>query len=145
MFPMSSVSNMQEFLYELGYRSVNETYVDWHYLSKLMYKVRTDVLRKMSVETRVERLSIIKESHKSITAMLGQIVSCDRSLGSIMKITTRDRISAAALILKSNIAMFYVEENLGLLKNSKTSKGAFQLAGSKNKYIPMFTKVESNN
>jgi hypothetical protein len=105
LYPLKSVAQVRNTLYRHGYQSLRGE-LDWHYVSKLMKRVRQDNLVELSNQDRSERLSNLKERHRVITQKLATILNTESGP------TFADRIAAANSILKWDMAIFFAEETV---------------------------------
>lgn len=102
LYPLKSVAQVRNALYLKGYQSLRGE-LDWHYVSRLLKKVRIENFVELSSQSRIERLVNLKERHRVITQKLASIL--DEKDCSPM-----DRIAAANSILKWDTAIFFAEE-----------------------------------
>lgn len=117
MNPLASVQKIREKLYWRGFASTNKTFLDWHFIAKLMKKIRIENLAKLSLESRIDRLAALKERHRILTEKLLDIVDARSPNGLVgfTQQTQRDRIAAANTIMKWDLALFFAEEQVGLI------------------------------
>jgi hypothetical protein len=120
--PLASVQKVRMKLYLSGMHSVNNGTLDWHYVAKLMKKVRTENLVKLAPENRTEKLVALKERYRVLTEKLLDIVEGKPivNLGGVVMPTQRDRIAAANSILKWDTAMLFVEAQLNMIDQPQT-------------------------
>jgi hypothetical protein len=120
--PLASVQKVRMKLYMSGMHSVNNGALDWHYVAKLMKKVRTENLVKLAPENRTEKLVALKERYRIITEKLLDIVEGKPivNLAGVVMPTQRDRIAAANSILKWDTAMLFVEAQLNMIDQPQT-------------------------
>ncbi len=102
LFPLKSVAQVRNALYLKGYQSLRGE-LDWHYVARLMKKVRIENLAELSCQSRTERLINLKERHRVITKKIALILEEKDS-------STMERLAAANSILKWDMAMFFAEE-----------------------------------
>ncbi|TSC70656.1 MAG: hypothetical protein CEO12_236 [Parcubacteria group bacterium Gr01-1014_46] len=104
LYPLKSVAQVRNSLYRQGYQSLRGE-LDWHYVSRLLKKVRIENLEELSTQSRTERLVSLKERHRFITQKLATILNGESGP------TFADRIAAANSILKWDMALFFAEES----------------------------------
>lgn len=122
--PFASVHKIQVELFVRGFRSVSERMLDWHYVAKIIKKVRIENLVKLSREDRTKRLAFLKERHRILTEKLIPIVEGDMvqtPLGASYP-TQRDRIAAANVIMKWDMALLFAEEQIQILNQQNPNK-----------------------
>lgn len=103
LYPLKSVAQVRNTLYRHGYQSLRGE-LDWHYVSKLMKKVRIENLTELTNQSRSERLVNLKERHRVVTQKLATILNETTN-------TSIERIAAANSILKWDMAIFFAEES----------------------------------
>jgi hypothetical protein len=120
--PLASVQRVRMTLYMSGMHSATNGTLDWHYISKLMKKVRTENLVKLAPENRTEKLVALKERHRILTEKLLDIVEGKPivNLAGVVMPTQRDRISAANTILKWDMAMLFAEAQINMIDKTQT-------------------------
>jgi ribosomal protein L14E/L6E/L27E len=104
LYPLKSVAQIRNSLYRHGYQSLRGE-LDWHYVSRLLKKVRIENLEELSTQSRTERLVNLKERHRLITQKLATILNGESGP------TFADRIAAANSILKWDMALYFAEES----------------------------------
>lgn len=102
LYPLKSVAQVRNALYLKGYQSLRGE-LDWHYVSRLMKKIRQENLTELTTKSRAERLAILKERHRVVTQKLASIL--DEKSNNCL-----ERIAAANSILKWDTALFFAEE-----------------------------------
>ena len=111
--PIMSVAGVRTKLFGFGCHAVYGP-LDWAYVNKLMKKVRCENLIRLNQESRMERLSRLRERHRTITNKLMRIVDGDMTnnvvKGDGVYPTPDERVTAADAILKWDTAMFFAEE-----------------------------------
>jgi hypothetical protein len=119
--PLISVQKMRVILYKHRYQSANGSPLDWHYVGKLMRKVRAENIARLSTEDWTERIAAVRERHRIIAEKLGDIVDGKPFIGFGQKIypTARDRVAAANVILKWDYASLFFESQLLPKKTTK--------------------------
>ncbi len=146
--PLLSVQKMRVQLFMNGYKTSNGP-LDWHYVSKLMSKVRCANVASLKTHTRVQRLVALRERHRILTEKLKDIVECKPIISFDKPIypTQGDRIAAANLIMKWDLAMLFVEDtaNQPNLKHKTTAL----IVDSKQereagKWLPISAKILRN-
>lgn len=122
--PLVSVQKVRIKLYLNGYRSVSNGTLDWQYVAKLIKKIRTENLIKLTPENRTERLVMFKERHRILTEELTDIVRGKplMTLSGVIVPTQRDRIAAVNTILKWDKALLFTEAQINLLDKTRTIK-----------------------
>lgn len=116
LHPMKSVAEVRVSLHQKGYQSVHGL-LDWHYVSRLMKRVRVENVAAISVCSRIERLSQFKERHRAVTQRLASIIEGE-SISTIDKPlhpSHTERIAAAQTILKWDLALYCAEEQNQML------------------------------
>jgi len=125
LHPLASVQNMRTELAVRGYNTAHGLTLDWHYVAKLIRKVRMDNLVSLSRENRMARLVALKERHRALTEKLTDIVEGKPAMtfnGAIYP-THRERIAAANTIMKWDTALLFIEAQIeGLDKTSESKK-----------------------
>lgn len=113
LYPLKSVAQVRNSLYRHGYQSLRGE-LDWHYVAKLMRKVRQENLESLTSQSRNERLTNLKERHRIITQKLAGILNGEAiSLNDKVSYPTHaDRVAAANTILKWDMALFFAEEQV---------------------------------
>lgn len=111
--PLKSVSQIQAALFKQSYQQVHGK-LDWHYVNKLVKIVRLENLASLYSKDRSERLTQIKERHRVITEKLVSILEGEPIGGYDKPIypTNGERVAAANTILKWDMALFFVEEQV---------------------------------
>jgi hypothetical protein len=104
LYPLKSVAQIRNSLYRHGYQSLRGE-LDWHYVSRLLKKVRIENLEELSTQSRMERLVNLKERHRFITQKLATILNGESGP------TFADRVASANSILKWDMALFFAEES----------------------------------
>lgn len=118
--PLASVSQIRVALFKQGYQQIYGK-LDWHYVNKLVKAVRAENLAALYSEDRNERLLHIKERHRVIVQKLVEILEGEPS-NSYDKPnfpSHADRIAAASTILKWDTAMFFMEEQIKAIEDTK--------------------------
>jgi hypothetical protein len=116
LHPLMSVAKIQGALSRAGYKAVNGP-LDWHYVNKLVKKVRQENLANLFPKDRTERFAMLQERKRVITEKLIPIVE-GKWTGDIHKDdrmvfpTAAERIAAANTILKWDMAVFFAEEQV---------------------------------
>lgn len=114
MRPLMSVQNMRSALFTHGYQSVNGGFLDWHYVSKVMQKVRLENIVNINRQDRQARLARLKERHRIVTDHLADIAEGKMAMTDGEKEarypSPTERIMASNSILKWDMAMFFAEE-----------------------------------
>lgn len=120
--PLASVQKVRMALYTSGLHSASNGALDWHYISKLMKKVRTENVVKLAPENRIEKLVALKERHRILTEKLLDIVNGKPGImfGQVAYPSQRDRISAANIILKWDMAMLFAEAQINTIDQTQT-------------------------
>ena len=111
LHPLKSVAHVRSALYLHGYQSLRGE-LDWHYVSKLMKKVRRENLTELTSQSRIERLVNLKERHRLVTETLASILNGEPTsiIDKSSFPTHTERIAAAQTILKWDMALFFCEE-----------------------------------
>ena len=111
LHPLKSVAQVRTNLYQKGYQSVHGL-LDWHYVSRLMKRVRTENIASISVYDRMERVAQFKERHRMVTQKLASILEGEAisTFDKPQYPTHTERITAAQTMLKWDVALFLVEE-----------------------------------
>ena len=113
--PLMSVQSLRTALLVHGYMNVHGGLLDWHYVSKIMRKVRMENIANLSDEDRAQRLTRLKERHRIITDALSDIVEGNRVMtdgDGARYPTVAERIAAANTIMKCDLAILFAEETL---------------------------------
>lgn len=120
--PLASVQKVRMALYLQGFHSVNNGTLDWHYVGKLMQKIRKENIAKLSTENRKERLVALKERHRILTEKMLDIVEGKPSvtMAGVVQTRQRDRVAAANMILKWDMALLFAEAQLNMIENTQT-------------------------
>lgn len=109
LYPLKSVAQVRNSLYRHGYQSLRGE-LDWHYVSKLMKKVRVENLEELSSQSRTERLVNLKERHRFVTQKLASMLNADSASDNAPSYA--EKIAAASTILKWDMAVFFAEESI---------------------------------
>lgn len=111
LHPLKSVAQVRTNLYQKGYQSVHGL-LDWHYVSRLMKRVRTENIASISVYDRMERVAQFKERHRMVTQKLASILEGEAisTFDKPQYPTHTERITAAQTMLKWDVALFLAEE-----------------------------------
>ena len=118
LHPLKSVAQVRGALFKQGYQSLDRP-LDWHYISRLMKKIRQENVQTLTNQSRDERLANLKERHRMITQKLADILD-GKPISTTFEVsypTHSDRVAAANTILKWDMAMFFAEEQS---KNART-------------------------
>jgi hypothetical protein len=118
--PLLSVQGVRVRLKARGYSSIYDGILDWHYISRLMRKVRAENLIKLGSEDRTARLVAFKERQRLLTENLMTIVEGDPQ-GTRFP-THLERIAAANMILKWDMAVLFAEEQIKRIESSPSAK-----------------------
>lgn len=112
LHPLMSIQKIRVQLYIAGYQGVNGGTLDWHYISRLVSKIRKENITSMRMQTREERLVALKERHRLLTDKLIDIVEGKPmiSMGEVRIPTQTERVSAANTIMRWDTALFFMEE-----------------------------------
>lgn len=116
LFPLKSVAQVRNTLYLKGYQSLRGE-LDWHYVSRLMKKIREENLVDLTVQDRTTRLANLKERHRVVTQRLAMILSGSSRTEDLP--TYADRIAAANSILKWDMALFFAEDTTEKVETEK--------------------------
>ena len=120
--PLASVAEVRTQLYRAGYYSIYKGQLDWHYISKLMRKVRVQNIARLSTEDRHLRWAAVRERHRILTGKLMAIV--EAKIVNTVKgdgyPTVHDQIAAAHVIMKWDTAMLFAEAQLNMIDQSQT-------------------------
>lgn len=122
LHPLKSIANIQGALCRHGYQTIHGP-LDWHYINKLVKKVRLENLVSLFPKDRAERFAMLKERHRAITEKLIPIVE-GKWTGDIDKDrmvfpTAAERVAAANTILKWDYAIFFAEEQVQALERAE--------------------------
>lgn len=127
LHPLKSVAQIRVALHQKGYQSVHGL-LDWHYVSRLMKKVRVENIASLNVYDRTARLATFKERHRAVTERLASILE-----GEAISTTERaeypthaERILAAQTILKWDATLFLAEEQSQQISETKSAKDLAQ-------------------
>lgn len=146
MRPLMSVEKMRVELFFHGFINVNGGFLDWHFVSKTMRKVRLENIEKLKYEDRQSRLVRLKERHRIITDHLADIVEGNRMMTDGEKEarypTPTERIMAANAIMKWETAVFFAEET-AKLNTEKTESSVVIEKQEPIKLIAVETKPDS--
>lgn len=123
LHPLKSVAQVRVNLYQKGYQSVHGL-LDWHYVSRLIKRVRTENIASISVYDRTERVAQFKERHRMITQKLASILEGEAisTHDKAQYPSHGDRIMAAQTMLKWDVALFLAEEQNQQLSESETKE-----------------------
>ena len=150
LHPLASVQDTRQELAIHGYNTAHGLTLDWHYVAKLIRKVRTDNLVSLSRENRMVRLAALKERHRALTEKLTEIVEGKPAItfnGHVYP-THRERIMAANAIMKWDMALFFAEAQINDLNEksqpkkelTETKTVILMNSISETKQIPEFAK-----
>jgi len=151
LHPLASVQDTRQELARYGYTSAHGLTLDWHYVSKLIRKVRLDNLVALSRANRMTKLAALKERHRALTEKLTEIVGGKPAVtfnGHIYP-THRERIMAANTIMKWDMALLFAEEQIKELNEKEQPKKELTETKivtlthsiSETKQIPEFSKI----
>ncbi len=120
LHPLKSVAQIRGALCRYGYQAVHGP-LDWHYISKLVKKVRLENLASLFPKDRAERFAMLKERHRAITEKLIPIVEGEymATFDKMVYPTHAERIAAANAILKWDLALFCAEEQVQVLEQTE--------------------------
>jgi hypothetical protein len=112
LHPLMSIQKIRVKLYIMGYQGVNGGTLDWHYISRLVSKIRKENITSIRRCTREGRLIALKERHRLLTDRLIDIVEGKPmiSMGEVRIPTQTERIAAANTIMRWDAALFFMEE-----------------------------------
>jgi hypothetical protein len=120
--PLASVQAIRTQLYRYGYYSIYKGQLDWHYISKLIRKVRVENIAQLSTEDRRARWAAVRERHRILTQKLMEIADSEKT--SVTKgdqlPTIREKIEAISTIMKWDTAMLWAEAQINLLDKTDT-------------------------
>ena len=124
LHPLASVQNLRNELVVYGYTTAHGFTLDWHYVAKLMRKVRTENLVALSRENRMARLAAVKERHRALTEELTDIIEGKPMItfGGTFYPTQRDRIAAANTIMKWDLALLFTEAQIDAMTKASEPK-----------------------
>ena len=124
LHPLVSVQGMRIELHQAGYTTSNGFTLDWHYIAKLMRKIRIENLTTLSRENRSARLAAVKERHRVLTEKLTDIIEGKPMItfNGTSYPSQRDSIAAANTIMKWDIALLYAEEQISSLNEAREPK-----------------------
>jgi hypothetical protein len=111
LHPLKSVAQIRSTLFKYGYQALDGP-LDWHYIARLMKKIRQENVHILTSQSRDERLANLKERHRMITQKLADILD-GKPISTTFEVsypTHADRVAAANTILKWDMAMFFAEE-----------------------------------
>jgi hypothetical protein len=115
LHPLLSVARIQGTLQRAGYAAIHGP-LDWHYVNKLVKKVRQENLASLFPKDRAERFAMLQERHRAITGLLIPIVegkwTGDINGDRMVIPTSSERIAAANTILKWDMTLFFAEEQV---------------------------------
>jgi hypothetical protein len=116
--PLASVETIRAELYRCGYYSIYRGQLDWHYISKLMRKVRVENIARLSTEDRRARWAAVRERHRILTEKMMSIVNAKmvRTVKGDGYPTVHDQIAAASVVMKWDVAMLWAETQLNLIE-----------------------------
>lgn len=112
LHPLISIQKIRVQLYIAGYQGVNGGTLDWHYIARLVSRVRRENIETMRIQTREARLVAVKERHRLLTDELVDIVKGKQvtRFGEVRFPTQSERIAAANTIMKWDTTLFFIEE-----------------------------------
>ena len=129
--PLISVTKLQDTLFDKGYKTANNTTLDWRYVSKLKQKVSRQTIENTDRERVVERISEMKERYRMMLERLWRIIyyTDDLKKEGFMPPSFKDQINAINTIIKLDALVFNAEldagmfeRHLGTLEIEKRSK-----------------------
>jgi vacuolar-type H+-ATPase subunit I/STV1 len=120
--PLASVQEIRTQLYRYGYHSVYQGQLDWHYISKLIHKVRIENIARLSTEDRHARWAAVRERHRFLTKKLMAIAASETTSTSKGdgRPTIHDQIEAANTIMKWDAAMLCAEAQIKIMDKTQT-------------------------
>lgn len=122
LHPMKSVVQVRVALHQRGYQSVHGL-LDWHYVSRLMKRVRAENIASINVNDRMARVAQFKERHRMVTEKLASILEGEAiTTDKVLYPTPTERITAAQTILKWDVALFLAEEQNQQLSESNSTE-----------------------
>ena len=117
LHPLKSVAQVRGALFKQGYQALNGP-LDWHYIARLMKKIRQENVQALTNQGRDEHLANLKERHRVITQKLADILD-GKPISTTFAVvfpTHADRVAAANTILKWDMAMFFAEDQITQLR-----------------------------
>ena len=116
-------------LFKQGYQALNNP-LDWHYIARLMKKIRQENVQTLTKQSRTERLADLKERHRVITQKLADILD-GKPISTTFNTSFpnhADRVAAANTILKWDMAMFFAEEQTSEVVEEQPRKEVIQVS-----------------
>lgn len=122
--PLLSVQKIRNKLCVSGYSTASGKTLDWHYVSKLMRKVRLENISSLSRIDRMTRLAVVKERHRVLTKKLLPIAEGRAlvSLGEIITPKPRDMIAAANVIMKWDMNLLFAEKQIETISKHRITR-----------------------
>lgn len=122
LHPLMSVARIRSELCHHGYQTIHGP-LDWHYINKLVKKVRLENLATLFPKDRTERFAMLKERHRAIIEHLIPIIegkwTGDINKNKMVFPTATERIAAANTVLKWDYALFFAEEQVQMLEKAE--------------------------
>ncbi len=116
--PMLTIARLQEILMDKGYFGINGGPLSWHYLAKLVRKVRAAAEHGADRETDLQRIAQMRERYNLIAERLFKIAFWDfNSLRELIPMpTVTESIAAAKAIMELDMKMYDAEKIAGLFQ-----------------------------
>ncbi len=116
--PIISTRKLQDALYEKGYKTSNNTPLDWRYIHKLRTKVHRQVIEEADREKVTNRVSELKEKYRVLSERLIRIAfySDDLRKEGMPPPSIKDQIGAINTILRYDLALFNAQLDAGIFE-----------------------------
>ena len=114
--PLISVAKLQDALYDKGYRTANNSPLDWDYVAKMRHKVHRQAVESVDHQEVSSRVAEMKERYRLIYEQLIRIAYYSDELRKegVPPPSVRDRVSALREIIKLDVAIFGAEMDAGI-------------------------------
>ena len=128
LHPGASVRGIQEQLQLDGLTTTSGGKLDWHYVQKMMHKVRTAAVREMNDETFEDRMVDLRETNSMLVDELAYIVTglpLDYFVphGNKKRYPTHtERINAAKAIMDLKYKLLFMEEKVRSIRSTTVTE-----------------------
>lgn len=119
--PLISVVRLQDALFEKGYRTSNNTPLDWRYVEKMHDKVHRQAIEEVDRQKLSERVAQLKERYRLAYEQLVRIAfhTDEMKKEGIPPPSTRERMTAFKEIVKLDLSIFGAEMTAGVFNKGK--------------------------
>ena len=116
--PIISTRKLQDALFEKGFKTSNNTPLDWRYVHKLRNKVHRQVVMEADREQVTDRISELKEKYRVISERLMRIAfyTDDFKKENMVPPNTKEQLTALNLILKYDFVLFNSQLDAGIFE-----------------------------